>query len=583
MEDESDKLASADIYITPPQDGQLSEEDSADEDQPNDINHLSGRQLSAEAEVVVRRQRPDVDASSSGEDSDDDDIPVADLTNALSAEHRRKTTKTAGPIRQWVAHDLESSPNESEPEPPLFLESEWCPSDLFELFFDDEVIDVLVENSVKYAGQSGNHTFEIDNEEMKRFLAILLLSGYTVVPRRRMYWSQQPDVHNEAVSKAMSRNRFDEILHFFHPANNEDLPVADKFGKVRVLLSMLNERWLLYRPDQKELSIDESMIPYFGRHGAKQHIHGKPIRFGFKLWSLATSSAYLVQCEPYQGASTGNTIPELGMGGSVVMDLISELPREKKYSLYFDNLFTSFRLMDRLTAEGFGATGTLRSNRAEKAPIVDQKLLAKKKRGSFDYVREKSSGFVMVRWHDNSVVTVVSNCHSVLPISQAKRWSNKEKKSIFVDQPHVISQYNRYMGGVDRLDQNIATYRISIRTKKWWWPVVSFLISASVNNAWLLYRLCPSYSAEKLDLLEFTRRIVNTYLQRQVSNLPRPSQVAGHVLPEVRFDGTLHMIAPVTLPKQRRCGECGKKVQRQCMKCNVPLHVGCFAKYHTKH
>ncbi len=52
------ELASADIYIAPPQDGQLSEEDSADEDQPNDINHLSGRQLSAEAEVARTALRP---------------------------------------------------------------------------------------------------------------------------------------------------------------------------------------------------------------------------------------------------------------------------------------------------------------------------------------------------------------------------------------------------------------------------------------------------------------------------------------------------------------------------------------------
>jgi hypothetical protein len=70
------------------------------------------------------------------------------------------------------------------------------------------------------------------------------------------------------------------------------------------------------------------------------------------------------------------------------------------------------------------------------------------------------------------------------------------------------------MGGVDRLDQNIATYQISIRTKKWWWPVFSILVSASVNNAWLLYRQSPSNETQKLDLLEFTMSIVNAYLLR---------------------------------------------------------------------
>ncbi|KAK0061994.1 piggyBac transposable element-derived protein 3 [Biomphalaria pfeifferi] len=415
---------------------------------------------------------------------------------------------------------------------------------------------------------------------MQCFIGVLLLSGYTVVPRRRMYWSLDQDVRNEAVAKAMSRNRFDEILRYFHPADNENLPEGDRFGKVRTMLTMLNERWMLYRPQNKELSIDESMIPYFGRHGAKQHIHGKPIRFGFKMWALTTSTAYLIQAVPYQGASTGKTIPELGMGGSVVMDLISELPRSTKYNLYFDSLFTSLSLMDRLTKEGFGATGTLRSSRTEKAPIIDQKVMSKKVRGSFDYMQDKLSGCLMVRWHDNSVVTVLSNCHSIKPIGNAKRWSNKEKKSILVDQPNVIFQYNRYMGGVDRLDQNIATYRISIRSKKWWWPVVSFLLSASVNNAWMLYRLSPSYASQKLDLLEFTRRIANCYLQRDRSHHTLPSLATGQILPEVRFDGVQHIIE--SIPKQRRCGECGKKVKRQCMKCHVALHVDCFARYHSK-
>ena len=41
-------------------------------------------------------------------------------------------------------------------------------------------------------------------------------------------------------------------------------------------------------PLDQNLSIDEVMIPYFGRHGTKQFIRGKAIRYGFKLWGLAS-------------------------------------------------------------------------------------------------------------------------------------------------------------------------------------------------------------------------------------------------------------------------------------------------------
>jgi len=70
-------------------------------------------------------------------------------------------------------------------------------------------------------------------------------------------------------------------------------------GKVRPLMTMLNERFQLFWPVENELSIDESMVPYYGRHSTKQFIRGKPIRFGYKLWCLNTRLGYLIQFDPY--------------------------------------------------------------------------------------------------------------------------------------------------------------------------------------------------------------------------------------------------------------------------------------------
>ena len=54
---------------------------------------------------------------------------------------------------------------------------------------------------------------------------------------------------------------------------------------MRCLFDMLNCNFkkLFSESDQ---SIDESMIPYFGKHGTKQFICGKPIKFGFKVFAL---------------------------------------------------------------------------------------------------------------------------------------------------------------------------------------------------------------------------------------------------------------------------------------------------------
>ena len=47
---------------------------------------------------------------------------------------------------------------------------------------------------------------------------------------------------NEAVSRAMTSKKFEDILRYFHIADNKALAENDKFAKVMPLLAALNER-----------------------------------------------------------------------------------------------------------------------------------------------------------------------------------------------------------------------------------------------------------------------------------------------------------------------------------------------------
>jgi len=148
--------------------------------------------------------------------------------------------------------------------------------------------------------QKGKHSFQTTQNEFRLFLAILYNSGYATLPRRRMYWEPTDDVHNAAICNAMTRNRFEELMSFVHVADNENLIPGDKYAKVRPMFNALNKTFLASFPRQKNISIDESMVPYYGRHSLKQYIRGKPIRFGYKVWSANTPLGYCIQLEPYQ-------------------------------------------------------------------------------------------------------------------------------------------------------------------------------------------------------------------------------------------------------------------------------------------
>ena len=80
-----------------------------------------------------------------------------------------------------------------------------------------------------------------------------------------------------------------------------------------------------------------------------------------------------------------------------------------------------------------------------------------------------------------------------------------------MQQPNVIAEYNRCIGGVDRMDQNINTYRIGIRINKWWWALFAFNLDQVVQNAWVLYRLSAKYQNQPMDLLDFRQEICAEY------------------------------------------------------------------------
>ena len=100
----------------------------------------------------------------------------------------------------------------------------------------------------------------------------------------------------------------------------------------------------------------------------------------------------------------------------------------------------------------------MRNDRIMKCPLIDVKVMKKKERGSFDFRCDEK--VEIVRWNDNSVVTIGSN---VEPIGNVKRWI-KGKGKENVQQPAVIAAYNRGMGGVDLLDctlSDLSQYQIS--------------------------------------------------------------------------------------------------------------------------
>jgi hypothetical protein len=276
------------------------------------------------------------------------------------------------------------------------------------------------------------------------------------------------------------------------------------------------------------------------------------VRFGFKMWVLASSSGYIMNMQPYPGiAEKGARNIDLGASSNVVYyfaNQIHEYEASKVVTLTFDNYFTSIPLLRHLKNDfNFTATGTMRKKRIPNCP--DFGAVENGERGQWQSWFD-DEGVQLVAWHDNRMVVVASTCKNALPLKNVERFSRKDRRIIEIPCPNTVCHYNNTMGGVDLADSNIARCRSAIRGKKWYYPILLYLLDASISNAWLLYRRVtkstmslPTFRSEvAVDLLACNRAG-----RKPSTSIPN----------EIRFDGRGHLV--IFTEKQNRCAICQEK------------------------
>ena len=87
-------------------------------------------------------------------------------------------------------------------------------------------------------------------------------------------------------------------------------------------------------------------------------------------------------------------------------------------------------------------------------------------RGFTDYRFDRKTQILIVKWHDNTPVSIATNYSSVYPLGNTIRYSRKLKKKITIKIQKVVSEYNKSMVGVNLLDKQVTLCRTRIRGKE---------------------------------------------------------------------------------------------------------------------
>ena len=75
---------------------------------------------------------------------------------------------------------------------------------LLRLLFNDYIQSLIACETERYASQR-NEAIHVTKQEIKVFIGILLLTGYSSRPRQRLYWSKDDDINCPLISSSMSR------------------------------------------------------------------------------------------------------------------------------------------------------------------------------------------------------------------------------------------------------------------------------------------------------------------------------------------------------------------------------------------
>ena len=534
-----------------------------------------------------------------------DDIAALDQEIAADSDSEDEVECTTTPRGEIdSAYDISWLPDCQATPAPLQVPDNVFEADVFRLFISDDVLDLMVTETNRYALQvkekkgSEAGVFSrvsqwepVTRPEMSAFVGVLLLYGLTGRPSHELNWTTDPYLEMPGFRKIMSRNRFLSILSFFHLNDNEttksksDL-TYDKLHKVRPFVDQVVTSWQRHFSPGREIAVDESMVAFKGRTELKTYMPSKPSKWGMKAWALADSSTgYMWNWKLYQGKE--NVPREHGVAHDVVCSLTQPL-FGKGHIAYMDNFFSSPALFQELEQCGTGACGTLRTNRQG----VPDSIKKAKPTSGHPPITERQDRTLYIAWQDKRQVNLMTNVHTSQTFVKEVRSKHHPNKKRFVEKPAAIEAYTKHMGGVDRADRQLSNYLNTHRSGKWWKKLFFYLFEVSFCNALVIWKHKTGGAraiAEKFRLqiahgfIAGYRGASSTHRGRMAADTP-----PDRLLKEAHYPG----INTIRLPSGRisspDCVVCSNRATKRhqtqyiCKTCQLPMCMyPCFERYHT--
>ena len=270
------------------------------------------------------------------------------------------------------------------------------------------------------------------------------------------------------------------------------------------------------------------------------------------------------------------------MGECVVFDLISGYNFQGKH-LYFDNFFTSLRLLENLKLQDIEACGTIRPDRAG-IPLDFAKKNRMQRGDCKSIITSNSIVFIGM---DTKHVFLALNYHKDNEVvSISRRLQNGQRTTIAC--PTAIRDYSQFSHGVDLFNQRISCHNLDRKSKRNWLRISIYFLNASIFNSFICYNQLAQDKSTYLNYMVSVAKSVCFVSGRIHRGRPpsenKPKLASAKTV--LNFDHEMHL--PVK-GKRRRCAYCSSKEANfrsniECFTCKLPCCLkeekNCFFDYH---
>ena len=298
----------------------------------------------------------------------------------------------------------------------------------FSLFYDEEVLDLLVQETNRYADQyfqdRPNQRSNVyysgwahcDRAKIKAYLGMIIHMGLSQYPRMDYHWAKTPLYSCSLCPSIMSKRDFFLLHGFLHFADNRSANLDDKIYKGRKLFDLLTLRFQRYYTPHRELTIDERIVKFSGRLSFLQYIRNKPNQYGIKVFVLADAhNGYVCSWKVYTGAERRENNAEerknnIEDSKPKIFKTIVELTNNfvnLGHVICFDSYYSYLEVIKHLARRNFGCIGTLNKQRKFLPNIIKNPTGMETGQTIF----RRTNNIMTLVYKDKNYVRLFSNVH----------------------------------------------------------------------------------------------------------------------------------------------------------------------------